>query len=170
MSKKSAKPQTEIDSTWYDAEKLIQLVRQYSPRSLDVLEPVSTLDGLKIQLNKVVDGQQGSYFVPLNINAIDKSFNNANHWVGLYISKSKSGFEIKYLDTMGHPINEGISEMINLFGNIGYNIENSLLLYTICKAQRRRIIARGQYKRLRSIFSLLYILFSKWAGHRYPSY
>lgn len=127
MSKKSAKPQTEIyDTNWYDAKELIQLVRQYS-KSLNIVEPVSTLDGLRIQLNKVVDGQQGSYFVPLNINAVDKSFNNVNHWVGLYISKSKSGFEIKYLDTMGHPIDEGVSEMIKIFGNVNYNVENLLL-------------------------------------------
>ena len=151
------------DNVWYDAERLITLVRQYSAKPLNVTEPVSTPEGLNIQLTSVIDGQQGSYFIPLNINALDKSFSNNNHWAGLYISKSKSGPEIKYLDTMGHHINEGVNQIIKTIGNISYNIENVLLGRSIqfVKQNVDEISIRREYRRLWSVFGLLYIMFSK---------
>ncbi|HJK89036.1 MAG: 50S ribosome-binding GTPase (plasmid) [Candidatus Megaira endosymbiont of Mesostigma viride] len=109
---------------WYGADELVSILTRYIP-NVEVNLPAVDLNALDKQLGHVQN--QGQYFIPLNVNGISKGFEESrnNHWVGLYVITSEDKLTVKYLDTMGHPINSYLERVIK--DKLGiHNIEQPL--------------------------------------------
>lgn len=124
MKKAQRKEFRDDYNLWYGEEELVLILKRYVP-NIEISLPATGLSALLKQLNHIQEN--GQYFIPLNVNGISKAFeaNGNNHWVGLYIVKTQEKLTVKYLDTMGHPINSDLERVIQEKLKI-HNIEQPL--------------------------------------------
>jgi hypothetical protein len=112
---------------WYGPDHLSSLINRYAP-NIKILLSASTQLGLSKQLDHI--GQEGQYFIPLNINCLSQNFEDGsrddlqnNHWAGLYVVKEEHQTTVTYLDPMGKKIGQQLAfQIYNKFstGNINY--------------------------------------------------
>jgi energy-coupling factor transporter ATP-binding protein EcfA2 len=106
---------------WYGSDQLSSLIKWHAP-NVNVLMPASVLLGFSKQLDQI--GQDGQYFIPLNINCLSQNFEDDsrndlknNHWAGLYVVKNNYQTSVTYLDPMGKVINPQLAfEVKNKLG------------------------------------------------------
>jgi energy-coupling factor transporter ATP-binding protein EcfA2 len=108
-------------SVWYGPDQLSSLIKWHAP-NVTVLMSACVLLGFSKQLDQI--GQDGQYFIPLNINCLSQNFEDGsrndlknNHWAGLYVVKNNYQTSVTYLDPMGKVINPELAfEVKNKLG------------------------------------------------------
>jgi hypothetical protein len=102
-----------VDTSWWGEEQLVPALRQVAS-ACKILTPVVDADGLRIQLDQVIHGEEGGFIIPMNVNVIagELGSRQANHWVGLHIVKQQEGIVVNYVDPMGRVINDQVQNTV----------------------------------------------------------
>lgn len=98
----------ELDTTWYDYLSIKDSLVKAGVSSI-FLEAATTNKELKASLRKVGE-ENANYIIPLNVSAINGSFAEANHWVGLYITTTtdRGITTVQFVNPMGLAINSDL--------------------------------------------------------------
>ncbi len=105
----------QLDTTWYDflsiRNSLVRITPTINPQR--ILNEVTNDTELLTRLHYKFEANS-HYIIPLNVNAVDGSFEAINHWVGLYITIGEDAVPttIRYINPIGQCINKELSTSI----------------------------------------------------------
>lgn len=101
------------NTRWYDSLAIKDCLIKKGISAEHILDPVKNNEELDQRLAPIKESN-AFYIIPLNVNALDGSFVDTNHWVGLYITTGDAGAieSIKYINPIGQKINNSLSKFI----------------------------------------------------------
>lgn len=126
---KEPNPSIKTESLWLAGEDITNALQKINPgmvilskyheASVGGLVEVDSEKLLECILSKMLqDGEFTKGVLPIKVNAITKTLNTitsgqqTSHWVGICIEKTDSTYFIKYIDPMGHPISQQVSNLL----------------------------------------------------------